>query len=406
MKNTLMLFLLFLYFIAPVFAQKAQEWPQYRGPHNDGISRETGLAKTWPANGPKVLWKAPMGEGYSAIAVSDGRLYTMFAQGQDEFVHCLDSATGKEAWRARIDANFINDQGNGPRGTPTIDGGLVYALGAQAKLVALNAADGKLVWEQDLQKNLGAKVPIWGVSSSPLVDGDLLILPVGGSNNNAVVAFKKKTGEVAWKSQGDEPGYSTPVIAEIGGLRQLIVFSGTMLLSMNPKDGSLYWKYPWKTNWFVNAAVPIFIAPDKVFISTSYDHGAAMLQVKVAGGKASVSEVWLSKGMKNHFNTSIYHNGHIYGFDNAILKCIDATSGETKWQKSGYGKGSLILADGQLIVLSERGQLLLVEAKPDSYVESATAQVLQGKCWTQPTLANGKLYLRNQKEIICIDLKA
>jgi outer membrane protein assembly factor BamB len=177
-----------------------------------------------------------------------------------------------------------------------------------------------------------------------------------------------------------------------------------MLLSVSPADGKLLWKYPWKTSWFVNAAMPIFIPNDKIFISTSYDVGAALLRVKGAAGKLSVEEIWLSKDMKNHFNSSVLHQGYIYGFDNAVLKCVKADTGEETWRKSGFGKGSLILADGHLIVLSERGQLAIVEAIPGEYKEKATAQVLQGKCWTQPTLAGGKLYLRNQKEMICIDL--
>lgn len=386
------------------YADPAQEWPQWRGMNRDGISQETGLLKIWPAEGPKVLWKVPVGDGYSAVSVSGGRLYTMDAKGEDEFVVCLDATTGKEIWRFRSDANFINEQGNGPRGTPTVDGDGVYALGAQARLIALEAKSGKKIWEKDLQKELGAKLPIWGVSSSPLVEGELLIVPVGGSEQNAVVAFDKKTGNIIWKSQTDEPGYSSPIAIVLDGVRQIVVFSGTALLSLSPKDGKLLWKYPWKTDWFVNAATPIFIPDDKLFISTSYDHGAALLRIRPAAGRFTVEELWLSKGMKNHFNSSVLQNGYLYGFDNATLKCIDAATGEEKWKKSGFGKGSLILADGNLIVLSERGQLLLVEATPVEYKEKGNAQVLQGKCWTHPSLSGGKLYLRNQKELLCLDL--
>jgi outer membrane protein assembly factor BamB len=337
------------------------DWPGYRGANRDGISQETGLIKTFPAEGPKAEWRVNLGDGYSGIAISDGRIYTMFSQGDDEFVVCLDSAGGKELWRFRSDSNFVNDQGNGPRSTPTIDDGMVYTFGAHGTLYALNADTGAKVWQHD-PKELGGKEPIWGVSSSALVEGDLLILPVGGGENNAVIAFNKKTGAIVWKSQTDEPGYSSPVAANINGVRQILVFSGTQLFSLSPTDGKLFWKYPWKTNWFVNAAVPIFIPEDKVFISTAYDRGGALL--RIAGSKANqtVEEVWLTKGMKNHFNSSVYYKGYLYGFDNAQLKCMDVANGETKWTKGGFGKGSLMLADGQLIVLSERGLLLLVEA--------------------------------------------
>ena len=380
------------------------EWPQYRGMNRDGVSKETGLSKTWGAEGPRVIWKVPLGEGYSGMSVVNGRIYTMDAQNGNEYVVCFDAVTGKEIWRSRSDATFINDQGNGPRSTPTVDGEMIYTFGAQSYLYAWSAKDGKKIWENDLKKTLGAKVPIWGVSSSPLVEGNLLILPVGGGESNAVVAFHKKTGALVWKSETDEPGYSSPLAVNLNGIRQIIIFSGTMLLSVSPTDGKVLWKYPWKTNWFVNSAMPIFVPEDKIFISTSYDRGAALLRVRNSGGEVSVEEIWLSKEMKNHFNSSVLHEGYIYGFDNAVLKCIDANTAEEKWRKSGFGKGSLILADGHLIVLSERGGLVIVEAAPAAYKEKARAQVLQGKCWTQPTLSEGKLYLRNQKQMICIDL--
>jgi outer membrane protein assembly factor BamB len=398
--------LIFAMFVAATGgnAQASKEWPQFRGLNRDGISSETGLLKTWPATGPKVVWRVPVGDGYSSMAVTGGRLYTMEAKGDDEFVVCLDAPTGKEIWRVRSDVNFMNDQGNGPRATPTVENGIVYALGAQAKLYALDAKDGKKIWRKDLQKELGAKLPIWGYASSPLVEGNLLVVPVGGSEQNAIVAFDKGNGSIIWKSQTDEPGYSSPIAITVNGLRQIIAFSGTALYSLSPKDGTMLWRYPWKTDWFVNAATPIFIPDDKLFISTSYDHGGALLRVKVIGDKASVEEVYLTKEMKNHFNSSVLYEGHLYGFDNSVLKCLDAATGEEKWSKSGMGKGSLILADGHLIVLSERGLLALVEATPVEYREKASAQVLQGKCWTHPSLSNGKLYLRNQKELVCLDV--
>ncbi len=390
---------LFCLLLITVGIAGATDWPQYRGVSRDGISKETGLLKSWPAEGPKVMWKVPIGEGYSGISVVQGRIYTMDARGSDEFVVCLDAGTGKEIWRFRLDSNFINDQGNGPRAQPTVDENMVYAFGAQGSLYALNASDGTKVWEHN-QKTLEAKIPIWGYASSPLVEGNLLILPVGGAEGNAVVAFDKAKGSIVWKSATDEPGYSSPLAVTVNGVRQIIVFSGTMLLSVSPTDGKVLWKYPWKTDWFVNAAVPIFIPSDKIFISTNYGHGAALLRVRTGG----VDEVWLTKSMKNHFNSSVLFDGHIYGFDNAILTCIDVSTGEEKWQKSGFGKGSLILADGHLIVLSERGQLVLAEATPEEYREKSTMQALQGKCWTQPTLSGGKLYLRNQKEMVCLQI--
>lgn len=397
-------FLLCLLLSRMLFAGATEEWPQYRGVNRDGVSAEKGVLTSWPQAGPKALWRTAVGDGYSGIAVARGRVFTMDARDQDEFIVCMDAASGKEVWRVRIDSTFMNDQGNGPRSTPTVDGNLTFALSGQGTLYAAQAGDGKKVWSHNLVNEYATKIPNWGFSSSPLVEGDLLILPAGSGNSNAVLAFDKKTGALIWKSQTDEPGYSSPIAITVNGIRQIIVLSGTMLFSLSPADGKLYWKYPWKTDYFVNAAVPIFIAPDKIFISTGYSSGAALLRINASKTGVTVQELWLSKGLKNHFNSSVLHAGHIYGFDNAILKCIDAATGEEKWKKSGFGKGSLLLADGHLLVLSERGLLVLVEATPSEYKEKASAEVLKGKCWTMPTLAGGKLYLRNQKELVCLDV--
>jgi outer membrane protein assembly factor BamB len=403
--------LLFLVITLPVFLSRisaqtlAKDWPQYRGPNRDGVSTETGLIKSFPANGPQKLWTSPIGESYSAIAISNGKLFTMDSDGKDEFVVCLDAATGKQLWRTHSDSMFSNDQGNGPRSTPTIDGNMIYALGAKGQLLALSAVDGKKIWGHDLVKEFGSEIPNWGTSTTPLVEKDLLIVDVGGNAGHSIMAFHKKNGSVAWKVHTDKQGYSCPIAVTVNGVRQILVFTGTTLVSVSP-EGKLLWKYPWRTSWDANIATPIFIPPDKVFISTSYDVGAAVLQIKAANGAASVQEIWKSRVMKNHFNSSVLHNGHIYGFDDATLKCINALTGEEKWKERGFAKGSLLLADGKLIILGERGKLALAEAKPDAYTQLAEAQVLDGKCWTMPAIANGKLYVRNQKNIIAFDLKA
>ncbi len=377
------------------------DWPQYRGMNRDGISRETGLLKTWPETGPKVVWKAEIGPAYSAIAASGGRLFTMDSKGADEFVVCFDASTGKELWRYRNDASFDNDQGNGPRSTPVVDGNMVYALGALGQLTALSAQDGKKIWAHNLKTEFGSEIPQWGTSTQPLVEKDLLIVDVGGDSGQSIMAFQKKNGSVQWKTHTDKQGYSTPIAVTVNGTRQILVFTGTTLVSVSPQ-GSVLWKYPWRTSYDANIASPIFILPDKVFISSSYDTGAALLQIK----GNSVQEIWKSRIMKNHFNSSVVDGNNLYGFDDATLKCIDVLTGAEKWKQSGFGKGSLILADGHLIVLSERGKLALVEATPAAYNEVASFQALEGKCWTMPTLANGKLYLRNQKSLVSFDLKA
>lgn len=383
------------------------DWPQWRGPNRDGISKETGILKTWSENGPKVLWSAPSGDGYSGISVTNGRLYTMYGQGSDEVAVCLDAATGKELWRFKIETKkYTNSYGNGPRSTPTIDGNLVYALSGKGKLYSINAVTGNEVWSHDLNKEYSGKIPTWGVSTSPLVQGKMLIVDVGGKGDYGLVAFNKKNGKVLWKSKTELPGYSSPISVTAHGIKQIVFFTGTNVVSVSPKDGKRYWSYLWRTSYDANIATPIFIKPDKVFMSSGYNKGAAVLRMKAADGTVTVQEVWKSRAMRNHFSSSILIGDHLYGFDEATLRCVNVKTQESKWGKRRLGKGSLTYADGHLIVLSERGKLVLVKATPEAYVEKASAQVLRGRCWTVPTLVDGKLYLRNQKEMLCLDLSA
>ena len=379
-----------------------EEWTQWRGPNRDGISHETGFLKSWPEDGPNVLWRVPIGDGFSAIAISQGRIYTMSAESDGEFVICLDASNGEEIWRCPSGSKFTEERGDGPRSMPTVDGDWVFALGAEGKLYALDARDGEKLWEHDFVEEFGSSIPAWGFSSSPLVEGDLLLVEVGGKAGKSIVAFDKKSGHVMWTSHTDAPAYSSPIAITFNGMRQIVFLTSKTLLSVAPKDGQIYWKYHWPKG--INIATPIFIAPDKIFISASYDKGAVLLKMKADPDGMAVEEAWKSRVMKNHFNSSVFQGDYLYGFDNAILKCIKANTGEEQWKQRGFGKGALILADGHLIVLGDQGKLALVEAIPSEYKEKASVQVLQGKCWTVPTLAGGRLYLRNQKEMICLDM--
>jgi outer membrane protein assembly factor BamB len=382
------------------------DWPQYRGPGRDGVSPETGLLTTWPGSGPRELWRVPLGEGFSGIAAVDGRLYTMYGRGKDEYVASLEAATGREVWRRRIDDNHRDSQGNGPRSTPTVEGGVVYVLGARGMLAALKAESGEIIWERDLEEEYGAKVPRWGASVSPLVEGDLLLVETGSSGGRSLMAFDKEFGRVVWASQTDKPGYSSPLAVTVNGTRQILFFTATGLVSVSPEDGSLLWRVAWKTSYDVNAAMPVFLAPDRVFISSGYDVGAAVFRITGSGKKTGVEEIWRSRVMKNHFNSSVLYDGYLYGFDDGTLKCIDPQSGEEKWRQRGFAKGSLLAADGHLIVLGERGQLALAEATPAAYREKGRSQPLEGKTWTMPTVSNGRLYLRNEEELVALDIRS
>ena len=382
------------------------EWPQWRGPARDGISNETALLTSWPADGPEVLWRIPLGDGYSGVSISQGRAYTMSALGDDEFVICLEASNGKEIWRFRTDSRYVEGNGDGPRSTPTVDGDSVFVLSAKGRLYALHAKSGEKLWEHNFVKEFGSSIPTWGFTTSALVENDFLLVEVGGEAGKSIVAFHKETGDVVWTSHTDAPAYSSPIAITVDGIRQVIFLTSKTLLSISPTDGKSYWTYPWLTHNGINVATPIFIPEDKIFISASYDKGAALVRMKAAQDAVEVEEVWKNRVMKNHFNSSVLWGNYLYGFDNTILRCIEANTGAKQWATRGFGKGSLLLVDGHLIVLGDDGKLALVEATPSGYKEKANAQILQGKCWTVPTLAGGKLYLRNQKEVVCLDLSS
>ena len=381
----------------------ADDWPQWRGPNRDGISSESISA--WSGKQPKEVWRKTIGEGFSAISVVNGRAYTMDTDGTDEFVVCLETGTGDEIWRVRSGAFYEEKMGgNGPRSTPVIDGDLLYVVSAvDGRLLALNIANGDQVWSVSMTEDFGSKRPTWGYSMSPVIDGDQLITEVGGKNS--VVAFNKINGDMLWQSSNYKLGYSSPIVINNSNTKQAILFTASGLVSLNPKDGQEYWKYDWETSYQVNAATPVVISDNRFFISSGYDTGAAVVQVHAStSNKFSVKEIWRNKEMKNHFATVVALDDYLYGFDNSILKCIHANSGELAWRKRGYGKGTLILAQDQLIILSDKGKLTIGAANPKGFKAKATAKVLSGRCWTMPTLANGKLYLRSMDEIVCLDL--
>ncbi len=388
------------------FSSAHADWPQWLGPDRTGISTETEFRKTWPKNGPEVLWKKNLGAGFSGISVADGRVFTMFAEGDDEFVVCLNEESGDEIWRFRTGGMFEEWQGgDGPRSQPTVDGERVYVLGAEGTLYALTAANGAKIWTVDLVDGLGGRFPRFGFSTSPLVEGDFLYLEAA-TRDGTFLALQRKDGNVAWASQNDVASYSSPIAVDLAGVRQVVYFSGDALVGLSPADGSLYWRYPWKTSYDLNIATPILVPPDRVFISSGYDHGAALLRIEAGSDGFSATRVWESRRMKNHFGTSVLVGDYLYGFDNAILKCIEARTGKEQWKHRGYGKGALIYADGHLLLMSDNGRLALATATPDGFEEKAGAQVLDGRSWTMPTLANGRVFVRDMRKIVCLDLRS
>ena len=388
----------------------AADWPQWRGPQRDGISRETGLLDVWPQGGPSQIWKTQgLGQGYAALAIAQGKLFTQGQRGDRQFVLALDASTGKKLWETPSGPAFPQDKGDGPRGTPTVDGDRVFALGGEGTLVALNAKTGAVLWSMNVVQKYGGRVPYWGISESPLVDGSNLIVTPGGPGA-AIVALDKKTGNLVWKSQSDPAGYSSAITAEVGGIRQIIVFTGDGVVGLRANNGVLLWKYDKVSNRTANIATPIF-HDGFVFVSSAYGTGCALLKLTAEGGTVKASEVYFSKEMQNHYSTSVLVDGNAYGFSNKIssstLTALNVQTGQVEWRDRSVGKGSLTYADGKLHLLGEGGVVGLAEASPTGYKEKSRFNIPRGELptWTPPVISGGRLYLREQDNLYCYDIK-
>jgi outer membrane protein assembly factor BamB len=411
-------------------AGQADDWPQWHGPNRDGISKETGWLATWPAEGPKRLWQAEVGTGYGTVSVSKGRLYVLGNTDNTDTVYCLDANTGASVWKHSYPCLAKDERAgfHGPRSTPTVDGDRVYTLSRHGHLFCLDAASGSVKWSKELVNDLGGSEPVdgdntgWGYALSPLVEGDVLIVEAGGKGASAqepasaapgasVVALEKETGKVLWKAGNDRPGYSSPVAFDLKGRRCLAVFTAGGPVVRQLKDGGEVWRFSWKTSYEVNAATPI-VSEGKLFISSGYNRGCALFDLS----SNPPAPVWQSKVIRNHANSCVLWQGHVYGFDESQLKCIEWATGEMKWGEGKYRKGSVMLADGKLILYSEDGKLGIAEATPAGYKELAFTQAIKvrdsypGKAqkptWAVPVLANGRVYCRSQDDLVCLDVKA
>lgn len=406
MKNTRVLLpaILLMALAHQAVAQSAANWPQWRGPNRDGISKETGLLKQWPAEGPPLVWKASgAGGGYSSFSVANGKLYTMGLRGEREYVIAFDVATGKEAWSTAHGSAFRNDRGDGPRGTPTVDGDRVYALGGDGDLTALDARTGKIIWSKNVLREFGGRNITWGISESPLVLGDKVLVNAGGPGAS-IVALNKANGSLIWKSQSDKAGYSSAIPVEVNGTTQVVFFTGQRAVGLDAKDGRLLWEYGKPANNVANVATPIARA-NRVFISSDYGTGGGVIEIKADN---TAEELWFTKDMRNHHSSSVLIGDYLYGFSSAILTAIRFDTGEIAWRDRSVGKGSLVYADGNLYCFSENGVVGLVEATPTGYKEKGRFRIAQGNLptWTHPVVVGGRLYLRDQDTIYAYDVRA
>ena len=392
---------------ALVSTRAADDWPQWRGPQRSGVSAETGLLKQWPSGGPPLAWQTRgAGEGYSSFSVSNGRLFTLGARGSTEYVIAFDTATGKRLWEASHGRRFNNDRGDGPRATPTVDGDRVYAFGASGDLTVLEAATGKLIWTQNVLEKFGGSNIQWGLSESPLVLNDRILVNAGGSGAS-IVALRKTDGSLIWKNHSDEPGYSSAVIQDVGGVRSAVFFTGQRALAVDVNTGRLLWSYDRVANRTANIATPI-VRGNQVFVSSDYGTGAALLSIAGDAGGMKAREVYFTSDMRNHHASSVLVGDYLYGFSSAILTAMHFDTGKQAWRDRSVGKGSLVFADDRLYLYSENGVVGLAEANPAGYREHGRFQIKAAglPTWSHPVVSGGKLYLRDQDTLYAYDVRA
>ncbi len=378
------------------------DWYRWRGPGLNGISTESGWVADFPASGPKRLWKAQVGTGFSSVVVSDGRLFTMGNRADVDSVCCFDAESGKELWVHRYpcptDPRYYE---GGTSATPTVDGNVVYTISRKGDLFSFRADSGKVIWSKNIAKALDLKLPEWGFAGSPLVQGDLLLLNVGRYG----AGLKKQSGELVWLTGKEASGYSTPVPFKLNGRDALLIFGAKALAAVG-LDGKVFWEFPWKTQYDVNAADPI-ISGDKIFISSGYRSGGALL--KLVNGRPELE--WQNQNMHNQLNGCLLMDGYLYGVSGQSgyagdLRCVDLATGEVKWKELSVGLGAVTAADGKLIVAGEKGELIIAEATPREFQAISGAQVLGGKNWTVPVLSNGLIYCRNSTgDLVCVDVR-
>jgi outer membrane protein assembly factor BamB len=385
------------------------DWPQFLGPERNCTSTETGLLQGWSEKGPPVLWQKEIGEGFSAPVVTGERLILFHRVSDEEVVECLDAAKGKEIWKHTDPTKYEDPlgKGDGPRSTPLVAGERVYTLSPGGRLQCLKLADGERVWQRDLLGDYMVPPSFFGVGTSPILEGGRLIVNVGG-REAGIVAFDKDSGKEVWKATGDGASYSSPIAATIDGVRQVVFLTRLGIASLDPADGSVRFSKRWRSrmNASVNAATPVALG-DQLFFTACYETGAILVKAK----KDGIEEVWSNdRSLSCHFGTPVYHEGYLYGFHGrqetgTEMRCVEAKTGEVRWSKDGFGCGSMILAEGNLIVLGEGGDLVLVEAKSDKYREKARVAVLTGPCRAHMALANGRLYARDNRKLVCWNLK-
>jgi outer membrane protein assembly factor BamB len=390
-------------------AAHAQDWPQFLGPGRNGVYSGNDLAAKWPPGGPAVVWKKDVGQGFSNPSVAQGRVILFHRVGDKEVVEALDAATGKAIWSFDYPTRYRDDFGfdEGPRAAPTIAGGRVYTFGAEGTLHCLDFATGKKIWSLDTFRQFQVAKGYFGAAGAPLVDGDRVLMNIGGAGAG-LAAFDAATGKTLWTVPNQEASYSSPVVATMQGSRHALFFTRSGLVDVDPASGKVRYELPWHARMkaSVNAATPI-VVDDFVFVSASYGTGAILLQVGASGFK----KIWSSDdALTNHYSTSVYKDGILYGFhgrqeEGQSLRAIDFKTGKVRWDVDGFGAGTVTLAGDKLLIVRESGELVLAAATPAAFQQIAAAKVLPPTVRAYPAIANGRIYIRNEKTLECLNLK-
>ncbi len=391
------------------------DWPAYRGADRDGIVRDQSIRTDWKTQPPTLLWKHPVGAGWGSFCVVGGRAFTQEQRGDKEAVVCYDAQTGRQIWLHEDDVRFSETlAGVGPRATPTFDAGLIYSMGGTGILNCLDAETGERIWSNDLLKEGKLKYLEWGMSGSPLIWEDLVIVNQAiqkkgsESGNQSVIAFNKASGEQVWSSGTQKSSYSSPQYAILNGTPQVLVFHSVGLESFTPADGKSLWNFPWKNQAGANAAQPIVLDASSIFLGAGYGIGSARITINDSAQEpeARVTPDWKSLSLKLKFNSAVVRDGFVYGLDEGVLTCLNLETGKRIWKKGRYGYGQMILVDDLLLILAEDGRVELVQADPEQYQQVAAFQALDGQTWNHPALAQGKLFVRNSEEAACYDISS
>jgi outer membrane protein assembly factor BamB len=413
-------FLLTPAFLLTMTLVPAQDWPQYNGPQHDRVAATQVDLKAWPEAGPSQLWKVDTPAGFSSFTVAHGRAFTLVTQKGAETCLALDASSGKELWSTKLggikydgggDAGTSNNRGgDGPRSTPAATESRVFAYDASMHLTCLDAKSGKKLWSKDIEQQYKGKNIRWQNATSPLLEGNLVIV-AGGGPRQSLLAFQQKNGKLAWRAEDEKLTHATPVAATLHGVRQVIFFMQSGLVAVTPEKGKVLWRaeYPFNIS---TAASPV-VHGDLIYCSAGYGVGGGAFRVDKKGSKFEAELVWQQRNrLQNHWSTPICKDGYLYGmfsfkkYGEGPLKCVELSSGEEKWSVSGFGPGNVILVGDRLVALSDAGEVVLVDPSPEAYRELSRMDVLDGKCWSSPSFAQGHLFVRSSTEGVCLDLAA